>query len=81
MVVGQTLEFLNDPSIQPLRVSLIDLAADHIQRGDPELPLTHWAAASIAFERDDFEAAEISSVNAWNLSETIERKAYIPTAG
>ena len=61
MVVGAPREFLNDPSIQLLRCRLSTSRADHIQRGDPELPLTHWAAASIAFERDDFEAAEISS--------------------
>ena len=77
-LLAKPLEFLNDPSIQLLRSSLIDLAADHIQRGDPELPLTHWAAASIAFERDDFEAAEISSVNAWNLSEDYREKGLHP---
>jgi tetratricopeptide (TPR) repeat protein len=77
-LLAKPLEFRNDPSIQLLRMSLIDLAADHIQRGDPELPLTHWAAASIAFERDDFEAAEISSVNAWNLSEQYREKGIHP---
>ena len=77
-LLAKPLEFLNDPKIQLLRSSLIDLAADHIQRGDPELPLTHWAAASIAFERDDFEAAEISSVNAWNLSEDFREKGIHP---
>ncbi len=77
-LLAKPLEFRNDPSIQLLRTSLIDLAADHIQRGDPELPLTHWAAASIAFERDDYEAAEISSVNAWNLSEDYREKGLHP---
>jgi tetratricopeptide (TPR) repeat protein len=77
-LLAKPLEFLNDPKIQLLRMSLIDLAADHIQRGDPELPLTHWAAASIAFERDDFEAAEISSVNAWNLSEQYRERGEHP---
>lgn len=77
-LLSRQLDGLPDPGTRNLRAGLMDMAADHIQRGDPDLPLTHWAAASIAFDREDMEAAEISAVTAWNLSEGLREANLHP---
>ena len=44
----RTLDKTSGPGLDDLRGGLLQLAAEHLEKGDARLPLTHWARASAA---------------------------------
>ncbi|KAK7230211.1 cadherin, partial [Aureococcus anophagefferens] len=73
----RTLDKTSGPGLDDLRGGLLQLAAQHLEKGDARLPLTHWARASaaapksVAFEVGDHAAVETNALLALDLSRQV----------